>query len=125
MFSVERLAKYLDITPFQAKEVRRILDLRLVEGERSEHESDSPEYELWHDSHSRKLYMIDRLKLGGFHGVEITRSTYDTQHTFNGLSYLNTGDTYGSTLLYDHGRGKWLLSSWGDIVEKQPRRFTD
>ena len=33
------------------------------------------------------------------------------------------GDTYDTTLLYDHKTGRFSVGSWGDIVERQPRRF--
>jgi len=33
-------------------------------------------------------------------------------------SYVNTGDTYTRTLLYNHKTGRYLISSWGDIVEQ-------
>ena len=122
MFTAKRLASYLDITPAEAKTVREILLLSLKRGERCKYEAESPEYEVYHDSASRKLYMVNRI-LSGYHGVEILRSVNDTMYKFNGISYLNTGDSYGATLMYDHGRGKWLLACWGDIVERQPRRF--
>jgi hypothetical protein len=41
----------------------------------------------------------------------------------DGLSYVNMGDTYDTTLLYDHKTGRFSVGSWGDIVEKQPDRF--
>ena len=35
--------------------------------------------------------------------------------------YVNLGDTYTVTLLYDHYEGLFLLASWGDIVEETER----
>jgi hypothetical protein len=40
-----------------------------------------------------------------------------------GLSYVNMGDTYDTTLIYDHGKGRFLVTSWGDIVERDHKRF--
>jgi len=34
--------------------------------------------------------------------------------------YLNAGDTYAGTLIYDRGRDRLFVGSWGDIVEKHP-----
>jgi hypothetical protein len=34
--------------------------------------------------------------------------------------YLNTGDTYAATLVYDRDRDRLFISSWGDIAEKHP-----
>lgn len=39
----------------------------------------------------------------------------DWMHDF--LSYVNMGDTYRPTLLYDHRDAKFILSSWGDYYE--------
>src|SRR5215831_12578522 len=120
--TAKRLQVFLNIEPGEAKQVRRILELTLTRGVRCEYENDSPSYEIEHDSPSRKLYMINAMKLG-YYGVEILRSRHDTQHAFRGISYLNTGDSYGATLLYDYDKGKWILSSWGDVVERSGRRF--
>lgn len=32
-------------------------------------------------------------------------------------SYSNTGDTYAITVVYNHELGRWLITSWGDLVE--------
>lgn len=42
-----------------------------------------------------------------------------------GLMYVNMGDTYDTTLIYDYKTNRFVVSSWGDIVERQPRRFAD
>jgi hypothetical protein len=42
-----------------------------------------------------------------------------------GLMYVNMGDTYDTTLIYDYKTNRFVVSSWGDIVERQPRRFGD
>ena len=34
--------------------------------------------------------------------------------------YLNIGDTYAGTLIYDRGRDRLFVGSWGDVVEKHP-----
>lgn len=39
-----------------------------------------------------------------------------------GLYYVNHGDTYDTTLIYDTGKRVVLVGSWGDIVERD-RRF--
>ena len=33
------------------------------------------------------------------------------------IDYVNMGDTYIITLLYNHDNDEWSLGSWGDIVE--------
>jgi len=42
-----------------------------------------------------------------------------------GLMFVNMGDTYDTTLIYDYKTNRFVVSSWGDIVERQPRRFPD
>jgi hypothetical protein len=34
--------------------------------------------------------------------------------------YLNTGDTYAATLVYDRNGDRLFISSWGDIAERHP-----
>lgn len=41
------------------------------------------------------------------------------------VAYVNMGDTYNTTLLFDHEKNRFLIGSWGDIVEAQPRRFAN
>jgi hypothetical protein len=43
----------------------------------------------------------------------------------NGVDYVNRGDTYDTTLMFDYEKGRFVVSSWGDIVERQPLRFAD
>lgn len=38
------------------------------------------------------------------------------------LVYINLGDTYATTLLYDYTRTRWSIGSWGDWIEAQERR---
>jgi hypothetical protein len=68
--------------------------------------------------------------MDGF-GVEYIASAHDTMRTPDGLEFVNMGDTYNETLVYDHGKGKYVVTSWGDIVEsdmrlpKSRQRFAD
>jgi hypothetical protein len=48
-------------------------------------------------------------------------SRNDTMRTPDGLEFVNMGDTYDLTLAYDHGKGKYLVTTWGDIVEADAR----
>jgi hypothetical protein len=67
------------------------------------------------------LREADRVLNGN--GVEYIDSREDTMRSQDGLSYVNMGDTYDTTLLYDHKTGRFSVGSWGDVVERQPRRF--
>lgn len=55
------------------------------------------------------------------YGVAYAPSTQDAAKGRNGLSYVNMGNTYSATLVYDHDKGRYLVSSWGDIVEADGR----
>jgi hypothetical protein len=54
--------------------------------------------------------------LGG-HGVEVIDGIP------NGLRYVNRGDTYDPTLIYDRQTQRYVAGDWGTIVERNPRRF--
>lgn len=53
------------------------------------------------------------------HEVESIQTIDDTP----GLLYVNVSDPYVDTLIYDRSRETWRVGGWGDIVERQPRRF--
>lgn len=54
------------------------------------------------------------------HGVEyLEPADYEAQ----GVDYLNTGDTYMATVVYDAKSQQWRITSWGDIVEANEYRF--
>ena len=38
------------------------------------------------------------------------------------VTYVNMGDTYAVTLVYDYRRHEWLLTSWGDWIESEERK---
>ena len=59
----------------------------------------------------------------GTHGVEYISHKDDNFHESLGLSYCNTGDSYASTLIYDHSKGAYRVTSWGDIVARYPDRY--
>ena len=60
--------------------------------------------------------------LGG-NGIEYIESQQDTMRHREGLSYVNMGDTYDTTLIYDHATGRFYVGAWGDWVERYPKRF--
>lgn len=68
-----------------------------------------------------KLSAVD--KLIGTCGVEYVRFECKDSDDYGdgaGFSYCNNGDTYAATLvLY---KGRFIVSSWGDMVEKHERR---
>ena len=72
--------------------------------------------DMMNDGEPRILQAADGMMDG--HGVERIPGR-------PGLMYVNMGDTYDTTLIYDYKTDRFVVSSWGDIVERQPRRFAD
>lgn len=63
--------------------------------------------------------------LNGY-GVEVlTDNGWDKYYANAGVLYVNMGDTYTLTVCYDTRKDRWLITSWGDLVEGNPKRFAD
>lgn len=78
-------------------------------------------YEWNHDAEIRVMnYLLDG------HGVESCACSPE-RVTDNGLrfcptfSYVNMGDPYVTTILRDHKQGKWIVASYGEVVEEWER----
>lgn len=56
-------------------------------------------------------------------GVEYIAHKDDSCRETLGLEYLNAGDTYTTTIMFDHARGFWRVCSWGDVVERFPNLY--
>ena len=58
------------------------------------------------------------------HGVEALRGAWlDNYHQDVQAAYVNMGDCYVTTLIRDHLRGEWLVTTIGDLLEADPKRF--
>lgn len=56
------------------------------------------------------------------HGVE--RLDVETRRAGTlSAEYVNMGDTYVTTLIYDHHADRFRITSWGDMVEMWERRY--
>jgi len=60
--------------------------------------------------------------LHGF-GVEYLPSKQDTHGKGRGLEYVNMGDTYAMTIIYDCLHRSFVCAAWGDIIESERNRF--
>jgi hypothetical protein len=94
--SVARMIKFLGITKAQATELKDLMN------------------------QGRLLLTLDRADEMLFgHGEERLNGSYGRA----GVWYVNLGDTYADTLMFDFEKRRFLVGSWGDLVEAQPRRF--
>lgn len=98
--SVKTLMQIKDVTVEEAEHIRRLMQYQL------------PQTAL------RKIDEVLRT-----HGVEYIPSKKDGWNRAEGIDYCNSGDTYAPTVCYDNSTGNYRVSSWGDIVEKNPSRF--
>jgi hypothetical protein len=58
-------------------------------------------------------------EIAGTHGVEALGPN-DGGNYAAPYEYLNTGDSYAATLIYNRKSDTLSIGSWGDIVEKHP-----
>lgn len=69
-----------------------------------------------------RLGVADRL-LDGY-GVEYLRpAKSDSPFRVEGISYVNMGDLYVETVIFDHKKGEYLFTDLGTFLEKNHRRF--
>jgi hypothetical protein len=54
-------------------------------------------------------------------GIEYIKHRKDTFRVSYGLDYLNTGESYQQTLMYDHHLEKFRIDSIGDLIEMESR----
>jgi hypothetical protein len=70
---------------------------------------------------------LDRINtlLHGY-GVEVIRGKHVNNYYGNvNLLYVNMGDTYTTTIIYDTKTDRWICSDWGTLVECSPRRYAE
>lgn len=62
--------------------------------------------------------------IGGY-GVEAIRGDYHVDNYYYDIVglYVNTGDTYNATVVYDTERERFEVTTFGDWVEKNQKRY--
>jgi cytochrome oxidase Cu insertion factor (SCO1/SenC/PrrC family) len=74
--------------------------------------------EEWRDAHVGWMHALKKINEGiGAHGVEGARDEDDRY-----VSYVNTGDTYNATVLYDEFHKTMHVTTLGDFIEAAERR---
>lgn len=119
-FNAPSLAKLIDafpsIDPDSLKAVRR-----LIRGEMKPREVLATDEYARHCGFTKTIYphltlhAIDTLLQN--HGVECIEDINDEVVA----EYSNSGDSYAPTILFNHKRCTWCLTSWGDFVETYER----
>lgn len=103
--------------PGKGKELRAILDgSRDPEG----YTNVSAWVSQCHNKPStRELQMCALNQVLGTHGVEAIEGRYVDRYHYNIQAvYCNAGDTYDVTILLDHENDRFIVTSWGDWVER-------
>ena len=74
----------------------------------------------FHRPSTQELVMAAIDETLGTFGVEAIEGEWiDRYHHNIQATYCNTGDSYCPTVLLCHRRGRYLLTSWGDYVERE------
>lgn len=115
--SVNTIVKRLDLPKEVAKQIRALMD--------GSHKLTPEELEnLPNRGHEVELIMerIAQLIPNNF-GVECLRDEnhWDRYYTDNRIMYINMGDTYIETILFDTKHNKYIVSCWGDYIERLER----
>ena len=75
-----------------------------------------------HEDIDNTLYKANKI-LNGYGVESINHNMWDNYYCDIGLLYVNMGDTYTTTLVYDTYEQEFYITSWGDIVEQEQDRF--
>lgn len=116
--SIKTIAEGLNLDRDQARQIKDLISGKT-----------EPENVPSHCHYSHKIAAILEAcnTIGEFAGVEYIADKRDQDNYIDayGLSYLNAGDTYTPTLIYDHAAGRYFVTSIGDILEnpRHARRF--
>jgi hypothetical protein len=107
--SIHTLRRLFDGDRVKARKLRRALECR----------------DGWlpdHEGVDKALDVANELLPG--YGVEAIRagSVWDGYYCDIACLYVNRGDTYDTTLLYDTARGIFLVQSYGEWIERAERR---
>lgn len=110
--SVKSLKEWLGLDDAQAKELKAALN-------------------RWHNAYGRDSAdeADEVLKLADHfmdaHGTEPIRGDYHVDGYYYDVValYVNTGDAYSATLLYETEPERFILTTWGDWVEKNERKY--
>lgn len=106
--SVQRIESVLGLTRADAREIREFMEcVERFEG------ADR------HWAVYNQLSAIERVIGGhGIEGIPNPARTYEDE-----VSYVNMGDPYTPTVMWDCADERFRVGCWGDLIEKFPKRF--
>ena len=120
--SVHTITKRLGVSKEKAKEIRG-----LMEGTENPNAYESVKKLMQYCYYKplRVEMVMEAINeiLGGYGVEQITDSQWDNYWCDGGLLYVNLGGTYTETICYDTRKNKWIVSSWGNIIERNEKRF--
>lgn len=103
--------------PGRGKELRQAL--KMTRSQLAEHPAGKARMaECYHPLRTCDIRLHALDSIAGTHGVEYIAHEDDASHGVYGLWYLNAGDSYSATIIYDHRVSRYRVASWGDIVER-------
>lgn len=117
-----RLVSKLGITQEQAETIRG-----LIRGEiRTLGNDQFPESNKWFDSCHHQPKRLDRIlacinEVMQGHGIE---AIWGNDTYWPAADYINTGDTYSATILFNRESSAFQLTSWGGFFERNERRYS-
>ena len=116
--SAKTIRNRLSVHPSTARRVRGLMD-----GSISPETSEAGQRwvgQCYHRPSDNELIMCAVDEALGTFGVEAIEGEWiDHYHHNIQAVYCNTGDTYASTVLLCHKRRRFMITSWGDYVERE------
>lgn len=120
--SVKAIMQMLNIPIAKAKEVKRIIT-ETRESHLLGYKGEYPQTSAWLDDNYKatfvevKLLAFNELLHG--HGVEVLKN--DEGHAV--VEYVNMGDTYDNTVVFNADTGRFTVESWGNFFERNERKL--
>jgi len=115
--TAKKIAQVFRLTDQEAIIIRKVL-----KGELPTKAFKLTDYERQYGAAERRLIVVNKIIDG--HGVEALADRDDNSSSYLPHAiYINTGDTYSPTILFDYHTRNFSLTTWGDYVERHPKWF--
>jgi hypothetical protein len=101
----------------QAKQIRRIMEYHFLTPSDKESDSDCA-YLVFRDVLNKFPHM-GAFTIEERNSIPYVESELDTLRFVKGFEYINVGDIYKTTLVWDYWHHEFHVSSWGDWLELQ------